>query len=222
MKQSSKMTIQFGSANPAFGQKMQPSTQTDSRTCPHCGAPILSEVCQYCGTYVGQVATSELTPEYELVHCKNAKLTFWNAAFPAIFGFAFTLPGIAAVLGALSYPYETSGFRARTVLACFMFLLIGVIALILLFMSFKRFLETKKHGVVREGVVYGYMDDVISYNNNNGQQVKILLDTAEGKKFILLPLGTPVKLYEINSPIRVKLYKKFAMITNDAVDNIKW
>ena len=94
MKQSTKISVQFGSATPPFGQKMQPSTQADSRTCPHCGAPILSEVCQYCGTYVGQVATSELTPEYELVHCKNAKPEFWNVGFPLLFGGPFFLFGV--------------------------------------------------------------------------------------------------------------------------------
>ena len=221
MKTSTGMKMKFGSEN-LFAQKIRLPDQQASRVCPSCGAPALSEVCQYCGTYVGTVATSELTPEYELVHCKNAKLTFWNAAFPAMFGFAFTCGGIGSILAALAPSSESSGSPVVLILSCLMFLLIGVAALILLFMSFKRFLETKKHGVVREGVVYGYMDDIISYNNNNGQQVKILLDTAEGKKFILLPLGTPVKLYEINSPIRVRLYKTFAMITTDAADNINW
>ena len=209
MKTSTGMKMKFGSENP-FAQKIRLPDQQASRVCPSCGAPALSEVCQYCGTYVGTVATSELTPEYELVHCKNAKLTFWNAAFPAMFGFSFTCGGIGSILAALAPSSESSGSPVVLILSSFMF------------MSFKRFLETKTHGVVREGVVYGYMDDVISYNNNNGQQVKILLDTAEGKKFILLPLGTPVKLYEINSPIRVRLYKTFAMITTDAADKINW
>ena len=221
MQRSSGMKMNFGSINPTR-QKILPPTPEGGRTCPTCGAPALSEVCQYCGTYVGQVATSELTPEYELVHCKNARLTFWNIGFPAFFGIPFLCGGIGSMASAMALPSDDLGFRVMPVLMSFPFMLIGAIALFVLFMNLKRFLDTKTKGVVREGVVYGYMDDVISYNDNNGQQVKILLDTAEGKKFILLPLGTPVKLYEINSPIHVRLYNKFAMVTNDAVDNIKW
>ena len=141
---------------------------------------------------------------------------------PAFFGIPFLCGGIGSMASAMALPSDDLGFRVMPVLMSFPFMLIGAIALFVLFMNLKRFLDTKTKGVVREGVVYGYMDDVISYNDNNGQQVKILLDTAEGKKFILLPLGTPVKLYEVNSPIRVKLYKNYAMITQEAADNIKW
>ncbi|MBP3296883.1 MAG: hypothetical protein J6M27_09910, partial [Lachnospiraceae bacterium] len=66
MKTSTDMKMKFGSEN-LFAQKIQLPDQQASRVCPSCGAPALSEVCQYCGTYVGTVATSELTPEYELV-----------------------------------------------------------------------------------------------------------------------------------------------------------
>ena len=221
MQRSSSMKMNFGSVIPTR-QKILPPTPEGGRTCPTCGAPILSEVCQYCGTYVGQVATSELTPEYELVHCKNAKLTFWSIGFPAIFGFAFLFGAIGSMVSTMVLPSAGLEFRLMPVLMSLPFMLIGAIALFILFSNLKRYLDIKKLGVVREGVVYGYMDDVISYNDNNGQQVKILLDTAEGKKFILLPLGTPVKLYEVNSPIRVKLYKNYAMITQEAADNIKW
>ena len=221
MKQTTGMKMQFGSINPTR-QQIMPPVPKGGRTCPTCGAPVLSEVCQYCGTYIGAVATSELTPEYELIHCKNARLSFWGIAFPAFFGVPLLCGGIGSIVATLAFPSEALGFRVTPVLMSFPFMLIGAVALFILFSNLKRFLDTKKHGVVREGIVYGYMDDVVSYNNNNGQQVKILLDTAEGKKFILLPLGTTAKLYEVNSPIRVKLYKNFAMITKDAVDNIKW
>ncbi|MBO6297402.1 MAG: hypothetical protein J6N53_01040 [Lachnospiraceae bacterium] len=221
MKTSTDMKMKFGSEN-LFAQKIQLPDQQASRVCPSCGAPALSEVCQYCGTYVGTVATSELTPEYELVHCKNARLTLWNLCFPAVFGVTFTFGGVGSMISALLIPSKAAEFRLIPLMSSFVFLLIGLAALVILFINVKHFLDTKLHGVVREGIVYGYMDDVVSYNNNNGQQVKILLDTAEGKKFIMLPLGTPVKLYEINSPIRVRLYKTFAMITTDAADKINW
>ena len=212
MKQSTKISVQFGSATPPFGQKMQPSTQADSRTCPHCGAPILSEVCQYCGTYVGQVATSELTPEYELVHCKNAKPEFWNVGFPLLFGGPFFLFGVPTLFTPGLAPALYGG----------PFLLAGLVSIFIALKNLVNYMSTKKHGVVREGVVYGYMDDVVAYNGHNGQRIKILLDTAEGKKFIMLPLRNTVKLYEVNSPIRVLLYQNFAMITNKPADEIKW
>ena len=84
LKQENPQTIRPVSAGP--------------RICPNCGAPTLSEVCQYCGQYVGTVETQDLTAEYPVLQCRNASITFWNFLFPMIFfvmfgffGFIFPL-----------------------------------------------------------------------------------------------------------------------------------
>ena len=55
------------------------------RVCKNCGAPVLSEVCQYCGCRVDSADTAKLSAEYETLDCKNASLTFWNTIFAGIF-----------------------------------------------------------------------------------------------------------------------------------------
>ena len=185
------------------------------RNCPKCGARLLSEVCQFCGTYIGEVATGDLTPEYPLVECKNGKLGFWNIGFPFMFGGIFlgvSLPMLIIFLA--------TGFAPWYIILFFIpFILIGVISIIVGIRAFLRHLSVKKSGVVRTGVVYGYMDDTVAYNGVNAQKIKILLDTSEGKKFILLPLGTTTKPYEVNSEVQVMLMGDSAMILDK---EIKW
>ena len=183
------------------------------RNCPKCGARLLSEVCQFCGTYIGKVATGDLTPEYPLVECKNAKIGFWNIGFPLMFGGIFL--GVSLPMFLISLFVDTSGagnMGSYMTLFTIPFMLIGSIAVGIAVRTLIRHAKVKKNGVVRSGVVYGYMDDTIAYNGVNGQKVKILLDTSEGKKFILLPLGGTAKTYEVNSTIDVKLLDKWAII----------
>ena len=53
------------------------SGRTEIRVCPHCGARVLSEVCQYCGSYIGEVSTADLAAEYPVLECREATITFW-------------------------------------------------------------------------------------------------------------------------------------------------
>ena len=185
------------------------------RNCPKCGARLLSEVCQFCGTYIGEVATGDLTPEYPLVECKNGKLGFWNIGFPFMFGGIFL--GVSLPMLII---FPATGFAPWYIILFFIpFILIGIISIIVGIRAFLRHLSVKKSGVVRTGVVYGYMDDTVAYNGVNAQKIKILLDTSEGKKFILLPLGTTTKPYEVNSEVQVMLMGDSAMILDK---EIKW
>lgn len=192
------------------------------RNCPKCGARLLSEVCQFCGTYIGEVATADLTPEYPVVQCKNAKLGFWNIGFPLMFGGIFlcvSLPMFILSFFIDSKGGDTEGMGKFMTIFTIPFMLIGVIAIIIAIRAYLRHLAVKKGGVVRSGVVYGYMDDTVAYNGVNGQKIKILVDTSEGKKFILLPLGTTTKPYEVNSEVQVLLNEDNAMILDK---KIKW
>ena len=192
------------------------------RNGPKCGARLLSEVCQFCGTYIGEVATGDLTPEYPLVECKNGKLGFWNIGFPFMFGGIFLAVSIPLFIISLfidDFGGETEGMGKFMTIITIPFMLIGIVAIIVGVRAYLRHLSVKKSGVVRTGVVYGYMDDTVAYNGVNAQKIKILLDTSEGKKFILLPLGTTTKPYEVNSEVQVMLMGDSAMILDK---EIKW
>ena len=99
------------------------------------------------------------------------------------------------------------------------FLLFGAIAFLIMCMGIYRWLAVRIFGVVRKGTVYGYMDDKVAYNGVNGQVIKILVQTQDGKKFIMLPLETTTMKYVINSTVNVKIYKNYAAIVKK---NIKW
>ena len=114
---------------------------------------------------------------------------------------------------------ETEGMGKFMTIITIPFMLIGIVAIIVGVRAYLRHLSVKKSGVVRTGVVYGYMDDTVAYNGVNAQKIKILLDTSEGKKFILLPLGTTTKPYEVNSEVQVMLMGDSAMILDK---EIKW
>ena len=188
------------------GHKMRPE---DVRNCPKC-APLLSEVCQFCGTYIGKVATADLTPEYPVVECKLAKIGFWNVGFPLAFGGIFAMASIPFLFASDALDKADSPVSMKTFLIPF--ILIGLVSLGYAAYRIFRTLQVKISGVQRNGVVYGYMDDTVAYNGVNGQKVKILVETSEGKKFILLPLGTTTKPYEVNSEVEVRLLNKWAVV----------
>ena len=58
------------------------------KTCSACGAPIVSEICAYCGTATG-INTVEADMEYPIIKCKEATINFWTVVFPMIFAVAF-------------------------------------------------------------------------------------------------------------------------------------
>ena len=62
------------------------------------------------------------------------------------------------------------------------------------------------------GTVYGYMDDVVSYNHRPGQVCKILVDTLKGKRFIYYSLQGTNRPYPVNEKVTLRVYKNYFMI----------
>lgn len=58
------------------------------------------------------------------------------------------------------------------------------------------------------------MDDNILLNGNPAQIVKLLVNTNDGKKFILYQLGDIKQPFKINSQIKLKVYKDIFLIEN--------
>ena len=185
---------------------------SDQRVCPHCGAPVLSEVCQYCGSYIGEVSTQVLSSEYPTVECKLAKFTFFGTIFPLVFAVAFTIPGILMFLGS-----DDTVAAGSTI----PFTLVGIGAFVVLFINIYRVVSVGLFGKTMDGTVYGYMDDTVSYNDRPGQKIKILVTASDGKRFILLPLAGTTKPYPVNSSLKVRAFKKNAVIIAKK-DDVTW
>ncbi len=188
-------------------------SQEEVRNCPKCGAPLLSEVCQYCGTYVGEVSSIDLASEYETVECKNVGLSFFGTIFPLFFGVTFLGVSVPFLfLKPMDGAISTLAFIAP-------FLLVGVVSLGLSLRSICLSVMIGIKGEKKEGIVYGYMDDTIAYNNVNGQKVKLLVNTPSGKKFVIIPLKKTTKPYPVNGEVDLLLYKNYAKLLNKTVYN---
>ena len=68
--------------------------------CPSCGAPVVAEICSYCGTATG-LNTAKADMEYPVLECREAIVNFWTAWFPMIFAVAFGGAGILFLIVAI-------------------------------------------------------------------------------------------------------------------------
>lgn len=173
--------------------------------CPNCGAPVTTEICQYCHAITG-LNTKSANMEYPVIECKEANIGFWTVAFPMIFAVSFGIPGIAIpiVIG-----------DVRAILFASLFAIIGITAFIISLTSVIRYVKLKNNGKEIAATVYGYMDDNVLLNGAPAQIVKLLVDTNDGLKFILYQLGSTNQPYKINSKIKLKVYKNYFCIVKE-------
>ena len=178
------------------------------RYCPNCGAPLTSEICPYCNGVTG-VETSDLVMEYPVIQCKEANLTFITSTFFIIFGAFFILIGVGVPL-ALMFSMNEIDIMLPMVIVIF-----GSIGLGTIIFGLNRVIRNKKvktYGKEIDATVYGYMNDQYQ---GDAEVVKLLVDTNEGKKFILYQTGENTKPYKINSTIKLLVYKDMFLIKED-------
>lgn len=173
--------------------------------CPNCGAPVTTEICQYCHAITG-LDTNSANMEYPVIDCKEANLGFWSVGFPMIFAIFFGMPGIVI-------PIAIGDIRSA--LFASLFAITGITAFIIALNTFIRYLKVNNKGKEIEATVYGYMDDKVLLNGRPAQIVKLLVDTNDGLKFILYQLGNIDQPYKVNSKIKLKVYKNYFLIVKD-------
>lgn len=190
-------------------------TRNQQKNCPSCGAPIVSEICAYCGTATGlQTASADM--EYPVLECKEATINFWTISFPLIFAAAFGISGLIMLIIA-GMGYRNTVF----LLVGIPFFLIGAGALFLVLRTVFRYVKVKKHGKRIRATVYGYLDDNVMINNQPAQVVKLLVQTPNGPRFILYQLGNTLKPYGINDSIDIMVYQELFMICKNK-ETVRW
>ena len=193
--------------------KMKPLNQ--QKTCPSCGAPVVSENCAYCGMATG-LNTAEADMEYPVLECKAAALNFWTVWFPAIFAVSFGIAGLSTLIVGIT------GFGDMTmVLIGIPFSLIGIVAAFLVIRTLWRYLAVKKNGKLTRATVYGYMDDSVLINDRPAQIVKLLVQTPNGPRFILYKLGNTLRPYGVNDNIDILVYQSYFLITKKK-EAVQW
>ena len=182
---------------------------TQETTCQFCGAPVRTEVCPYCGKLTGlNTATAAL--DYPEVDCKEAHLGFFSLAFPLIFAGAFGFFGFVFPLF-----FRMGGETDPMVnIICIPFAVIGVVSFAIALINVWRFITVSLFGKEIEGTVYGYVNDTVSYNDEPGQVCKIMVESAQGRRFIMYQLNGNKRPYKINSKLALKVYKNRFMIMN--------
>ena len=176
------------------------------KNCPSCGAPIVSEICAYCGTPTG-LDPARVTMEYPVLECREASVTFWTLWFPLIFAAAFGIPGLIVLAIA------AAGHGMGTMfLVGVPFVLIGVTALCLALRTVKRHAKVKARGETIYATVYGYMDDNLLINGRPAQIVKLLAQTPDGPRFILYQLRDTIKQYRIHDRLQLMVYQNYFSI----------
>lgn len=193
--------------------KMRATKQ--QKNCPGCGAPVVSEICAYCGTATG-LNTAEADMEYPVLECKAAVLNFWTVWFPMIFAVAFGMAGLIVMITAV-----VGSADGGILLVGAPFLLIGIVALSITLRTVIRYIKVKRHGKIIQATVYGYMDDNVLINDRPAQIVKLLIQTQNGPRFILYKLGNTLKPYGINDNIDIMVYQNYFMISKNK-EVVQW
>ena len=187
----------------------------EEKYCPSCGAPIVSEVCAYCGTPTG-LSTAEADMEYPVLECKEATVNFWTLWFPMIFAVSFGVTGLALLLITV-----LANGPSMLLLVGAPFFLIGIAAFSFLLRTVLRYMKVKTQGKVIRATVYGYMNDQVLINGQPAQIVKLLVHTGDGPRFILYQLGNTLKPYGVNDTIDVLVYQNYFMISKKK-ETIHW
>lgn len=186
-------------------------TKLKKMHCVNCGAPVTTEICPYCNSTTG-LDTNHADMEYPVIECKEASLSFWAVAFPMIFACAFGFAGF--IMPILFFAIGGDFFPKAMILMFLPFAIIGVGAFIIGVKPLIRYMIINSQGKEINAIVYGYMDDNIYFNGNPGQIVKLLVDSSDGKKFILYQLGDIKQPFKINSTLKLKVYKDIFLIEN--------
>ncbi len=181
--------------------------KTDERTCISCGAPVTTEFCPFCGKATGLDTATAVIPDE--LDCIEAHLDFWGTFFPLIFALSFGYAGFG-------FPFIFWNQISEQPSIGFMFIpfmAVGIGATIVFVRNIWAYLSVKLFGHPIEGVVYGYANDTVYYNDIPGQVCKLRVSTREGYKFIMYQLKSVKKPYAVNTTIPLKVYKNRFMIT---------
>lgn len=175
--------------------------------CPNCGAPVTTEICEYCHSFT-ELDSENAEMKYTIIKCIEARLNKLSSALTCAFSFTF-MTGVIII---------TFGMDLITFLFIIIFGILGVVGFVSAFKMILRYLQVKFLGKVIDAKVYGYIDDKIEGFNYHTKNVKLLIDTKDGPKFILYELEDTKRTYKVNSIVKVKMYKNIFLL----LDNVKY
>lgn len=187
-------------------------------TCANCGAPIKSEICQYCNSKT-EIPTEYADMEYPVIKCKETNLGIFNVIFPILFSFVFGFAGFMCTVFTNTVN-EVSGNNNFNIGIIFFTIALGIFTIAAIPLS--RYILIRAFGKETKAIVYGYMDGDIFINGQPTQVVKLLIDTDDGKKLILYKLADISRPYNVNGIIKIYRCKNIFMLKNPKQINFNY
>ena len=177
--------------------------------CKNCGAPATSDICQYCKSSTG--LQDKLGLEYPIIECKEVNINSDTVEYYFLTAFS-----IGLMITALSIcMILTNGLPLLIIIIPLSILLIYNINKGMKPLKMNRLV--KKYGKDIEGIVKGYITSDSNLFEGTNYIVKLLLDTNDGKKYILYELSKPKVKYKNDVKLKLRVYKDmFNLIEHNA------
>ena len=147
-------------------------------------------------------------PEYDEIQCKEATISAGTILFPLIFGIPFGGVGILV----LKEAFMTQRIDIALLLFGLVFLAVG------LFMAF-RFVHPIVNRIILmtkgkeiDGILQCYYRDNVRVNGRPLWVARIIVDSQEGKKYLIYQTGKMRKKYADGSIVHLKIYRDIALL----------
>ena len=183
----------------------------DGQVCPNCGAPVTTEICQFCGASTA-IRSKDSDMIYPVIECEEVDVNWQEFCQILVLGLTF--------IGFIIFALFMFNRSLSTILHFIIFGSIGALFLGFVIKSIYKYMAVVLFGSKITGVVWGYMDNnrqsrVLHGQPGNrigGQIVKILVNTTKGKRFLLYELRNDEQPYGVNQIINLKKYKNMYII----------
>ena len=185
----------------------------NKKYCQNCGAKVTTEICPYCKVKSG-INQNEVELEYPVLDYetipKSPVLAIFIVVLLLIFG--FTIPFILP----LFFNFGTDVF---SIIVDIVFIstigLLFIYFFIKLFKYVYKYKTTQKNGEIIIGNVHGYIDENNPDDKFQFVTVKLLVDTKDGKRYILFKLDDRNRPYKIGTNVKLKVYKNYCVFAED-------
>lgn len=165
--------------------------------CINCGASAKTEVCPYCNKKTG-LKKNSVELEYQIIECREYDTVGEGETRKLLIigTIIFTIYLIIA------FYTKIHTFEYNKGLILLDIIYIGFTIGYILYQN--KFLKNAK---IIDATVYGYEDAPYEKNNSKRKNVKLLINTSDGPKYIIYELKTNDTPYEIGEKIKLKAYK---------------
>lgn len=181
--------------------------------CQNCGAHVTTEICPYCKAKTG-IDQNLVNLEFPVLEYETLSDDLTGIYIVLGLLSIFLLIGLSLPISFIVMD-ESIIFNIVGIFFLIMELIIILPIIVKIISELFRYKSIEKNGKTLEAIVYGYIDDKYSPMGSDCKIVKLLVETEEGKRFILFKLNSQLRKYKIGSKINLKLRENQCMISKE-------